>query len=250
VSAPEVVVHPDADVLAAATAARLLAKLVDLQAAGHMPRIVLTGGGTGIAVLTELSALPGRDSVDWQRVELFWGDERFVPSDDDERNEQQAREALLDHVALDPAKVHAMAASDGDFGPDVDAAAAAYADLLGDDFTFDVVMLGMGPEGHIASIFPESQAVYDDGVVVAVRNCPKPPPTRISMTLPTIRTAEEVWIITGGEGKAEAVASALSGTREATLPAAGAIGRFRTLYLLDRGSASRLPAHVTPTHAS
>lgn len=249
-SAPEVVIHSSADVLAAATAARLLAKLVDLQAAGHAPRIVLTGGGTGIAMLAELDALPARNTVDWQRVEFFWGDERFVPSDDDERNEKQAREALLDRVPLDPAKVHAMAASDGDFGTDVEAAAEAYAALLGQDPTFDVLMLGMGPEGHVASIFPESPAVYDDRVVVAVRNCPKPPPTRISMTLPTIRTAEEVWIVTGGEGKAEAVASALSGAGEVALPAAGAIGRFRTLYLLDRGSASRLPAHISSTHAS
>ncbi len=239
-SAAEVVVHGDADLLAAATAARLITKLVDVQAAGRIPRIVLTGGGSGIGLLAELNSSPARDAVDWQRVELFWGDERFVAGDDPERNEKQARDALLDHVPLDPALVHAMAASDGEFGDDVDAAAAAYAVVIGEHPTFDVVMLGVGPEGHVASVFPDSPAVHDSRTVVAVRDCPKPPPTRISLTLPTIRTAAEVWIITAGEGKAGAVATALTGADEVDLPAAGAVGTARTLFLLDRGSASEL----------
>ena len=99
-------------------------------------------------------------------------------------------------------------------------------------------MLGMGGEGHVASIFPESPAVYDTRPVVAVRNCPKPPPTRVSLTLPTIREATEVWIITSGQAKAGAVALALGGAGEVAVPAAGATGRTRTLWLLDRGSAS------------
>jgi 6-phosphogluconolactonase len=134
-----------------------------------------------------------------------------------------------------------MAASDGEWGADVDAAAAAYADALAAREALDVVMLGMGPEGHVASIFPTSPAVYDTRSVVAVRDCPKPPPTRISLTLPTIRQATEVWIITAAAGKAEAVASALGGAAEADLPAAGATGRSRTLWLLDRDSASAIP---------
>lgn len=241
-STHEVVIHRDADQLAAATAARLITKLVDIQASGRVPRIVLTGGGSGIGLLTQVNSSPARDVVDWSRVELFWGDERFVPVDDDERNEKQAREALLDHVPLDPARVHPMAASDGEFGDDVDAAAAAYAEIVGEHPHFDVVMLGVGPEGHVASIFPDSPAVHDDRTVVAVRDCPKPPPTRISMTLPTIRTATEVWIVTAGDGKAEAVAKAIGGADEVDLPASGAVGTARTLCLLDRGSASELPA--------
>lgn len=236
----EIVVHRDADVLAAATAARLVTVLVDVQAAGRVPRIALTGGGSGIALLAQVNESPARDAVDWRRVEIFWGDERFVPLDDPERNEKQARDALLDHIPLDPALVHAMAASDGEFGPDVDAAATAYASELG-GAGFDVVMLGMGPEGHVASIFPDSPAVHADRPVIAVRDCPKPPPTRISLTLPTIRTAEQVWLITGGEGKADAVAQAFDGANETDLPAAGAIGTARTLFLLDIGSAGALP---------
>jgi 6-phosphogluconolactonase len=106
-------------------------------------------------------------------------------------------------------------------------------------------MLGMGPEGHVASVFPESPAVYDTGAVVAVRNCPKPPPTRISLTLPTIRRATEVWIITAGTQKAGAVALALGGAGEVALPVAGATGRARTLFLLDRESSSALPAEIS-----
>ncbi len=249
-STPEVVVHRDAAVLAAATAARLVTTLVDAQASGRIPRIVLTGGGSGIGLLAQLNSSPARDAVDWQRVELFWGDERFVPAADPDRNEKQARDALLDHVPLDPARVHAMAASDGEFGEDVDAAAAAYANILAEQSGFDVVMLGIGPEGHVASIFPDSPAVHDARSVVAVRNCPKPPPTRISLTLPTIRTATEVWIVTAGDGKAAAVTGALGGADEVALPAAGALGTARTLFLLDRGSASGLPADTSRMRTS
>ena len=242
-SDPEIVVHQDTTDLNVSTAARLAAKLIEVQATGAIPRIVLTGGGSGIGLLAELNASAAKEEIDFSRIEFFWGDERFVPLEDPERNEKQARDALLDHVAVDPSMVHAMASSDGEFGDDVDGAAAAYAAVVGDDPRFDVVMLGMGPEGHVASIFPESPAVFEkEATVVSVRNCPKPPPTRISLTLPTIRTADEVWIITGGDGKAEAVHRALSGVDEVDLPVSGAVGRYRTLFLLDQGSASRLPA--------
>ncbi len=237
----EVVIHATPALLRASAAARLVTRLVDLQAAGRVPSVVLTGGGTGIGVLASLYQSPARDAVDWRRVELFWGDERFVPAADPQRNEKQARDALLDHVGVDPARVHAMAASDGEFGDDVDAAAAAYTRALTDRGGFDVLMLGLGPEGHVASVFPDSPAVYDTRAVVAVRNCPKPPPTRISLTLPTIRTAAEVWVLTDGESKAGAVAMALGGAGEVALPAAGAVGTARTLWLLDRAAASQLP---------
>ncbi len=247
---PEVVIHGNADMLAATTAARLVTRLVDIQSSGRIPAIALTGGGVGTGVLAHITASPARDAVDWSRVEIFWGDERFVPAADPERNELQARQALLDHVPVDTARVHAMAASDGAFGDDVDAAAAAYADILDAREGLDVIMLGMGDEGHVASIFPESPAVYDTRPVVAVRNCPKPPPTRISLTLPTIRQAGEVWIITAAASKAGAVALALGGAGEVAVPAAGAVGRARTLWLLDRQSASRLPAGISRSPVS
>lgn len=236
---PYVVIHADADTLAASAAARLITRLVDIQAQGRTPSVALTGGGTGIAVLTQVAASPARDAVDWSNVEILWGDERFVPADDAERNAGQARTALLDVLPLDPAKVHEMAASDGEFGDDLDAAAAAYAAVIPP--CIDVVLLGMGPEGHVASVFPHSPALAASGVVTAVRDCPKPPPSRISLTLSAIRSADQVWMLVSGEGKAEAVAAAVGGADEADWPAAGARGRSGTWWLIDRAAAGRLP---------
>jgi 6-phosphogluconolactonase len=253
---PDVAVHTNPDVLAAAVAARLVTKLVDLQAAGTTPKIVLTGGGTGIAVLEQLRASVARDAVDWGKVEFYWGDERFLPPGDPERNETQARAALLDHVAVDPAKVFPMGADTGTGPAGAEAAAEAYAEILrqaarpedhGPVPMFDVLMLGMGGEGHTASVFPHSPAVYEtERTVVAVHGCPKPPPTRVSLTLPAIRRATEVWIMTTGEEKAAAVAMALSGAGEVAIPVAGAQGRRRTRWLLDRAAAAKLPRDLVP----
>jgi 6-phosphogluconolactonase len=250
-SSPEVVIHGDPAVLAAAAAARLVTKVVDAQSARGWASVVLTGGRTGAAVLEHVNASPARDAIDWHRIDLYWGDERFLPAGDPERNETQARAALLDHIPVSPDRVHAIEPSDGRFGDDPDAAAEAYAELLAsaarpEDHasvpTFDVCMLGVGEEGHVASVFPESPAVYEtERTVVAVRNCPKPPPTRVTLTLPAIRRSAEVWLITTGAGKAAAVAMALGEAGEVQVPAAGARGRRRTLWLLDRAAATKVP---------
>ncbi|SDH20089.1 6-phosphogluconolactonase [Lentzea fradiae] len=258
-SGPQVVVHRDGDLLAAAAAARLVTRVVDAQAARGFASVVLTGGRTGTAVLEHLNRNGARDAVDWSRVDLFWGDERFLPSGHPERNETQARAALLDHVPVDPSRVHVMEPSDGKFGDDPEAAAEAYASLLaslarpedhGDVPTFDVCMLGVGEEGHVASVFPDSPAVHEkERTVVAVRDCPKPPPTRVSLTLSSVRRAQEVWLMTTGEGKAAAVSMALSGTGEVQLPAAGATGQRRTLWLLDTAAAAAVPDLFKPPSA-
>jgi 6-phosphogluconolactonase len=251
VSGPEVVVHPSAEVLAAAAAARLVTQIVDAQIRRGWASVVLTGGRTGTAVLAGVGGSPARDAIDWRRIDLFWGDERFLPAGDPERNETGAREALLDRVPVPAERVHVLEPSDGRFGDDPDRAAEAYADLLmslarpadhGAVPAFDVCLLGVGEEGHVASVFPESAAVREtERTVVAVRNCPKPPPTRVSLTLPAIRRSSEVWLMTTGSGKADAVAAALAGTAESQLPAAGAVGRDRTLWLLDEAAAAKLP---------
>ncbi|HEX3789456.1 MAG TPA: 6-phosphogluconolactonase [Pseudonocardiaceae bacterium] len=250
-AAPEVVVHADADLVAAAAAARLVTKLVDAQAARGWAAIVLTGGRTGIGVLEHVRDSPARDAVDWSAVDLYWGDERFLPAGHPDRNDTQARAALLDHVPVSAERVHVMEPSDGRFGDDPDAAAQAYEQLLAEATrpedhglvpTFDVCMLGVGEEGHTASIFPESPAVHEqDRMVVGVRDCPKPPPTRVSLTLPAIRHANEVWLMTTGEAKLAAVAMALGGADEVQVPAGGARGRRRTLWLLDRAAAAKAP---------
>jgi 6-phosphogluconolactonase len=256
VTVPRVVVHRDGNLLAAATAARLLTRLVDAQAARGFASLVLTGGRTGTAVLEHLRALPALHAVDWSRVDLYWGDERFLPAGHPDRNETQARAALLDHIPVDPARVHAVEPSDGRFGDDPDAAAEAYADVLAETArpddqglvpSFDVLLLGVGEEGHVASVFPDSPAVHEEErTVVAVRNCPKPPPTRVSLTLSAVRRAQEVWLMTTGEAKADAVAMALTGAGEVELPAAGAVGQEGTLWLLDAAAASKVPDLFTP----
>lgn len=246
---PEVVVHSSADLLAKAVAARLVVRIVDAQAARGSASIVLTGGGIGTRVLRELRDSPARDAVDWPRVDVWWGDERFVPADDPDRNELGARAALLDHVPLDPDRVHPFTAAYGRYGNDPEAAAEAYADQLaraarpedhGDVPRLDVLLLGIGPEGHTASIFPASPATYDERMVVAVRGCPKPPPTRLTLTFPAINSASEVWMVASGAEKAPAVSLALGGAGLVQVPAAGARGRSRTLWLLDQSAAGRL----------
>ncbi|MFK0155662.1 6-phosphogluconolactonase [Streptomyces sp. NPDC090499] len=255
-STPQLVVHRDKELMAQAAAARLITKIVDAQASRGEASVVLTGGRNGNGLLAALAAAPARDAVDWGRLDLWWGDERFLPEGDPERNVTQARDALLGQVPVDPKRVHAMPASDGPWGTDVDAAAEAYAAELaaaadpenhGPVPTFDVLMLGVGPDTHVASLFPELPAVREtERTVVGVHGAPKPPPTRVSLTLPAIRSAREVWLLAAGEDKAEAVAIALSGAGEIQAPAAGARGRQRTLWLLDSTAASQLPRSLYP----
>lgn len=255
-SAPQLVVHRDKELMSQAAAARLITKIVDAQAARGSASVVLTGGRNGNALLAALGNSPARDAIDWPRLDLWWGDERFLPEGDPERNVTQAHEALLDHVPVDPARVHAMPASDGAYGSDVEAAAASYAAELsaaagpedhGPVPGFDVLMLGVGPDTHVASLFPEMPAVRETvRTVVGVHGAPKPPPTRISLTLPAIRAAREVWLLAAGEDKAKAVTIALSGAGEVQAPAAGAYGRSRTLWLLDAAAASGLPRDLYP----
>ncbi|GGI95462.1 6-phosphogluconolactonase [Saccharopolyspora subtropica] len=244
-------VHATGELLAAAAAARLITRLVDAQAAYGVASVVLTGGRTGIAVLEQVRDSPARDAVDWANVEVFWGDERFLPNGHPDRNETQARRALLDHVGISPERVHAMAPSGGRFDDDADAAAAHYAEVLAataehsTDIAvphFDVLLLGVGEEGHTASLFPDTPYVQEtERTVVGVHDCPKPPPTRVSLTLPAIQAADEVWLMTTGAAKAKPVAAALGGAKPVDIPAAGARGRHRTLWLLDAEAASALP---------
>jgi 6-phosphogluconolactonase len=248
VSTPEVFVHTSGDLLASAAAARTVTRVADAIAAQGHAHLVLTGGGIGTKVLAAIAAAPARDAVDWGLVDFWWGDERFEAAGDPERNETGARAALLDVLGVAPARVHAVPGPDGPDGDDPDAAAARYAAELaraaggaGDVPAFDVLMLGIGPEGHVASIFPGSPAAYATGSVVAVRNSPKPPPTRVSLTFSAIQAAREVWVLASGAEKADAVAEALSGVSQDKLPAAGARGRDRTLFLLDEAAAAKLP---------
>ncbi|WP_290869395.1 6-phosphogluconolactonase [Hamadaea sp.] len=244
-----VIVHADADLLAEAVAARMLVKLIDAQSARGSAGIVLTGGRVAAAVYRAVAASPALGAVDWSRVDIWWGDERFLPAGHPDRNETQAREALLDLVPLDPARVRTMPPSDGPDGDDPEAAAARYAGQLAaaaegsaDLPVFDLLLLGVGEDGHVASVFPEQPAAYETRPVSAVRGAPKPPPVRITLTIPAINTADEVWLIAAGSGKAAAVGMAVSGAGAVQVPAGGVEGVGRTLWLLDRAAAAQLPA--------
>ncbi len=258
---PLVVVHRDPDVLAAAVAARLITRLVDAQVSHGEASVVVTGGGIGTATLAAVAASPARDALDWSRLDVWWGDERFLPIGHPERNETQAREALLDQVRLDPARVHAMPATDGADGEDPEAAARRYAGALAERARaqegpapgtaahgpggplprLDVMLLGVGDDGHVASLFPGRVDSGEQRPVVAVRDAPKPPPTRLSLSMPALRSAEEVWLVVAGEAKAPVVARIVSGADEVDIPAAGARGTSLTRWLLDEAAAANLP---------
>lgn len=238
--------YPDTEALVAAAGDRLVGAITDAITQRGRASIVITGGGTGIGLLKRVRQQA--DSIDWSKVHLFWGDERYVPENDEERNEKQAREALIDHIDIPSANVHAMPASDGEFGEDLDAAALAHEHVLAANADegqpapdFDVHLCGMGGEGHINSLFPHTSAVLEAArLVVGVPDSPKPPPRRITLTLPAVRRSREVWLVVSGEAKADAVAAAIGGAKPADVPAAGAIGREATVWLLDEAAAAKL----------
>jgi 6-phosphogluconolactonase len=243
----QVVVLDDAASVASEVASRLLALLEEVQDAGGVPQIGLTGGSIADAIHREVARRAADCSVDWSRVVVWWGDERFVDSGSADRNAGQAREAFLDALPLDPARVHEVPAADQ--ADTAEAAASAYSQALRRHGagSFDVLMLGVGPDGHVASLFPGHPALLvDDRVAVAVHDSPKPPPDRVSLTFDALNRSAAVWFVASGEGKAAAVASALAdgptGPAEVSAcPARGVRGQTETVFLLDEAAASALP---------
>lgn len=233
-------VHPDAPTLATAVAGELITRLEAAQASGHVPQIALTGGTIADAIHREVARLSPGSDVDWGRVAVWFGDERFVAPDSPDRNVVQAREAFLDAVGA--VEVHEMASTAD--APDVAAGAAAYSASMREHGAgqFDVLMLGIGPDGHIASLFPGHAALDIDGpAAVGVLGSPKPPSERISLTFHALNRAESVWFLASGEAKADAVAAALSGDGSTSLtPARGVTGRDETIWFLDHAAAARL----------
>jgi 6-phosphogluconolactonase len=240
---PLIEVHDDAAALATAVAGELLARLADSQSAGRVPAVVLTGGSIADAVHAEVARLGTSGEVDWTRVALWWGDERFVAAGSDDRNAGQARAAFIDALGVPAEHVHEVPSSD-----DVDSAEEAaerYAAALAEHAPegFEVVMLGVGPDGHVASLFPGfDQLDEQERAVVAVHDSPKPPPDRVTLTFPALAQTRSTWFLVSGEAKADAVARALSptSTTPAETPASVPRGRVETTWFLDRPAASRL----------
>lgn len=232
---PIVIVHPDGELLARATAARFLLTVIDAQSVTSPVHVALTGGTILVDVLRAIAQDPLHEAVDWSSVHVWWGDERFVAAGDPERNDTPATEALFDRMPLPPENIHPVPGPDR--VADVDAAAAAYTAELAQHAApgaqvpdIAVVLLGMGPDGHVASLFPgrPSLDVTEVGAL-AEPDSPKPPPERVSLTLPALNAAREVWLVVSGAGKADAVAAGLQGT----VPAGQVRASGRTLWLVD-----------------
>jgi len=242
-----VLVHPDKAALAGAVAARFITKMLDILDEQAVAHVVLTGGGMASSVHEAVAASPASATIDWSRVHFWWGDERWVPAGDAERNDGQARSALLDALDLPATNLHPFPAPDGEL--DLDEAAQAYASELAQHGVdglphpiFDITFLGVGPDGHIASLFPHRSGIQvTDRTVIPVRNSPKPPPERLSLTRPVINSSQRVWLVLAGADKASALGLALAGASRDEVPVAGIKGRKRTVFFVDGDAAAEVP---------
>jgi 6-phosphogluconolactonase len=245
-----VLVHPDKESLGASVAARFITKIIDVLEEQNYASVVVSGGSVSTVVLAAINASPARDSVDWSKVSFWWADERWVESGHDDRNDRQAEIDLLGHIGVEPQNVHRFGAV-GEFA-DVEAAAVAYrAELLehaqGDDEAprFDITLLGVGPDGHVASLFPDAPQVRLSGpTVLTVDDSPKPPPVRLTLSLPVINNSQRVWMILAGAEKASSLGLALAGAGADQVPVAGVKGRKRTVFFVDSDAASEVPENL------
>ncbi|MGL5908833.1 MAG: 6-phosphogluconolactonase, partial [Phycicoccus sp.] len=222
-------------------AARLVVALTDAVATRGVAHVALTGGSMGSALVEAVTRAPGRSAVDWSRVHAWWGDERYLPAGDPDRNDMQNEEAGLGSIGLDPRHVHRV------LGPDATASAEESAAEYGAELRasggerFDVVIRGVGPDGHVASLFPHHPAAAAPGAAtVAVHDSPKPPPVRVSLTRECLGRSAEVWFVVSGTDKADAVHRGVTGASFDTTPAAHVHGEQRTLWLLDADAATGL----------
>lgn len=236
---PELRVFAPGDYAAAAAdeIARAIEKVTE---GGGRCRVALAGGGTPRPIYEKLAAPPLAGRIDWDRVEILWGDERCVPPDDPQSNYRMARQALVDHVAVPAAQVHRI---EGERPPAE--AARAYAEVLG-EAPIDVLLLGMGGDGHTASLFPDTPEPPADAPVVATHS-PAGPRDRVSLSFSAINRSAAVFFLVAGAGKAERLAEVLGQIEsgDATLPAARvqpADGRL--VWILDTEAASRLPEEI------
>lgn len=214
-------------------------------------RIALSGGSTPEGLYRRLAVAPDRDRVPWDRTQVFWGDERWVPHDDPDSNFRMAWECFLGDVPIPEDNVHRVPTG----LPDPQRTAERYEDTLRAVFSlpaeglprFDLVLLGVGEDGHVASLFPGDPALYERRrLVVAVRAPERPgmlPHARVTMTLEVFNAARDVMVLAAGESKAEAVGRALE--EPSDLPASQVLPRAGgLLWLLDRAAAARLPEEL------
>ena len=203
--------------------------------------IVLTGGSVGIDVLSEVGAVPAVSEIEWSKVRVWWGDERFVPAEDSDRNDRQAREALLDSLPLRPEHVHPFPADDGQ---QLELALSKFREEFDREFhgspTFALVLNGIGHDGHVASLFPSHNHGEDGDFAVAINNSPKPPTKRLSLTFSALNAGTHVWLIAAGEDKAAPIARVMTGKPTPDVPATLLNGLQATTIYVDASAASKL----------
>ena len=247
-----VLVHPDKAALAGSVAARFITKIIDvLDAAGRGVTSASPAARWAPRCSRRSTARPARDSVDWSRITFWWGDERYLPHGDPDRNDTQSRAALLDHLTLDASQIKSLsgprraarhrrrgARLRGRSSPPPPPTARRYP-------RFDITFLGVGPDGHVASLFPEHAHVHEtERVVVAETDSPKPPPERLSLTLPVINSSDRIWLVLAGADKAGALGLTLAGASSNDVPAAGVEGRKRTVFFVDQEAAGEVPENL------
>lgn len=242
-----VVVRPTPAEVAAAVADRLHALLATLSTSRARVDVVLTGGSVASlvhrALATRHAAAPdgSSPSVRWESLHLWWGDERFVAADDHDRNLRQAQHDLLDHLPLPLENLHPFPAAQP--GTDLTGAATRAAqELTRAPARWDLVMLGAGPDGHVASLFPDHEDAELFGDVVAVRNSPKPPPLRLSLSGSRLARTNRLWVFATGTAKADAVARARNGDDLplAAVTTGAATAEAEVVWFLDDEAASLL----------
>lgn len=227
---------PSAAEVASAAADAFYEKLGQILAHKPEAHIVLTGGTVGIATLAAIGDHELAKSTNFSRVNFWWGDERYVASDSAERNAGQARSALLRKIAIDESKIHEFPSTDA--GQTLDAAAELFTEhVLAVSPVFDLVFMGMGPDGHICSLFPGKPTPPAGALVIAEHNSPKPPPERLSFTYEAINNAEEIWFLVAGSDKQEAVSVAFGDSPE-SLPVGRVRGTSKTVWFVDAGAAN------------
>ncbi|MDQ6943892.1 MAG: 6-phosphogluconolactonase [Candidatus Eremiobacteraeota bacterium] len=208
-----VTVLPDPAALAAAAADHIVDVLCATLARSGVANIALAGGSTPRAVNALLIALPRRNRVDWDRVVFWFGDERCVPPDDEQSNYKMNRETLLDPLGIRAERVHRMRGED-----DPSAAAADYDVVLrreaGEAPRLDLILLGMGPDGHTASLFPGTTGAIDHDKLCIAHYVPKLDTWRMTLTPRAINAAHNVAITAGGAEKAAALHAVLEGPQQ------------------------------------
>ena len=240
---------PDAEAVSRAAAQDLVELAREAIAERGRFCVALSGGSTPRRMYEILSEAPRWAKLDWLRVEFFWGDERGVPAEHPDSNYGVAAAALLDKLGVPADRIHRI---HGEM-PDPEQAAVLYQDELARVFAtpvdglppiFDLVLLGMGPDGHTASLFPYSQALTERRRWVVGQTVPRLGKPRITMTLPTLNRAAEVRLLVTGSDKARVLREALTGPREPErLPVQGVVPEAgRLVWLVDRGAATELPA--------